>query len=127
MFMKRALKVLIIGIIVFALATVTYAFAAANTVNNSNAGDGSGTISGYNITAIAYTLDGSNPANITKLTFTLTPIGGGSDASVVWVSLTGATPYTSCTVSGTTATCLWSGAGEPTVLSATSLRVIATQ
>jgi hypothetical protein len=121
MFMKNAFKVLIIGLIAFALATVTYAYANTNTVPASAAGDGSGAISGYTISSIVYTLDATTPSNISKITFTL-----NASATVVQVSVTGAAPYQSCTVSGgTSVTCNFSP--EPTVVSATSLRVIATQ
>jgi spermidine/putrescine-binding protein len=122
MFMKNALKVLIIGLIAFALATVTYAYAAANTVPASSAGDGNGAISGYTISNIVYTLDPANPINIQKVTFTLNVA-----ASVAQVSVTGAAPFQSCVITGAglTATCTF--ASEPTVLSALSLRVIATQ
>lgn len=121
MFMKNALKVLIIGLIAFTLATVTYAYAAANTVPASTAGDGAGAISGYTISNIVYTLDASNPANINKITFTLS-----AAATVVQVSTTNAAPYQSCTISGgTSVTCTFSP--EVTVLNATNLRVIATQ
>jgi hypothetical protein len=121
MFMKNAIKVLIIGLMVFALATVAYAYAAANTVPASSAGDGSGVISGYTISSIVYQLDAANPANIHIITFTLSAAAG-----TVQVSVTGAAPYQSCAIAGgTNVTCTF--AVEPTVLSATSLRVIATQ
>ena len=46
----------ILGILVVAaaLATGAYAFTATNTVPDSSAGSGSGTISGYTVSAIAY-------------------------------------------------------------------------
>ena len=37
------------------------------------AGDGLGTISGYNITSVHYTLNGTNPANISTVAFTISP------------------------------------------------------
>jgi hypothetical protein len=121
MFLKNSLKVLIIGVVAFALATVTYAYAAANVVPPGSAGDGSGTITGYTVSAIAYTLDATTPSKIAKITFTLNVA-----ASQVEVSTTGATPYQVCTISGgTSVTCTFSP--EPTVAAASSLQVIATQ
>jgi len=121
MFTKNAIKVLIIGLIVFALATVTYAYAAANTVPPSTAGDGAGAISGYTVSNIAYTLDATTPSKIAKITFTLS-----AAANVVQVSTTGASPYQSCTIAGgTSVTCTF--VTEPTVTAANSLEVIATQ
>ncbi len=63
----------ILGILVVAaaLATGAYAFTATNTVPDSNAGSGSGTISGYTVSGIAYTLNATTPSNIDSLTFTL--------------------------------------------------------
>ena len=121
MFAKNVLKVAVVIIIALSITSVAYAYAASNTVPATTAGDGQGTISGYTVTNVVYTLDATNPANISKVAFTLS-----SAASVVQVSLTGSTPYQSCTVSGgTNVTCTFST--EPTVLSATALRVIATQ
>ena len=121
MFSKNALKVSLIILVAFALATVTYAYANTNTVPASTAGDGAGAISGYTVTNIVYTLDAANPANINKVAFTLNVA-----ATVAQVSVTGAAPYQSCVIAGgTNVTCTFGT--EPTVLSATSLQVIATQ
>ena len=63
----------IIGILVVAaaLATGAYAFTATNTVPDSSAGSGSGTISGYTVSAIAYQLNATTPSDIDSMTFTL--------------------------------------------------------
>lgn len=52
-----------------------YAFMATNNVNNSSAGIGTGAISGYNVSNISYSLSGQdgNPADITSVSFVLTP------------------------------------------------------
>ena len=121
MFLRNALKVSLIVLVAFALATVTYAYAANNTVPASTAGDGAGAISGYTVNGIVYTLDAASPDKINKVAFTL-----NAAATVVQVSVTGAAPYQSCAiVGGVNVTCTFGT--EPTVLSATSLRVIATQ
>lgn len=65
-----------------------YAFMASNTVNGSSAGVGSGTITGYTVSNIQYTLSGQNgdPDNITSVSFSLTPNSGSlpADQVAVW-------------------------------------------
>ena len=82
----------IIGILVVAaaLATGAYAFTATNTVPDSNAGSGSGTISGYTVSAIAYQLNATTPSNIDSVTFTLNAAATTAKAKVV----SGSTTYT---------------------------------
>jgi hypothetical protein len=58
------------------LAAATYGFAAANTgISDHSFAEGSGAVSGYEVTSIDYNLDDSNPANLDSLSFNL---GGGS-------------------------------------------------
>jgi len=103
------------------LAFAAYAFTASNTVPASKAGDGYNTISGYTVTNVAYVL-ASNPANIDKVTFTLSDTATTVKAKVVNASTT----YDSCSNSGGNN---WSCdfATDPTVVSADELRVIAVQ
>ncbi len=119
MFLSRAFKVLVIALVAFVFAGVATAFAAANTVPDSYAGDGSGNISGYTVSNVQYTLNATNPANIDAVSFTLDAAAG-----TVRIQLNGSTWY-SCSNTGSTN---WSCStpGE-TVLGATSLRVVATQ
>jgi hypothetical protein len=105
-----------------ALALGAYAFTATNIVPDSKAGKGEGAISGYTVSAVAYTLASSNPAVIDKVAFTLSSAAGTVKAKVVAASST----YTDCTVSGgTSVTCDFSP--DPSVLSADELSVIAVQ
>ena len=111
-------------LVVFAVAVVlgagTYAFTASNTVPATNAGSGSGTISGYTITNVQYQLEAANPANIDSVTFTLNANASVAKAKVVAASAT----YTDCTIAGgVNVTCDFSP--NPTVLSADELSVIA--
>lgn len=46
------------------------AFTAANTVPGSVAGSGSGTISGYTVSAVDYTLNAANPQNLDAIVIT---------------------------------------------------------
>lgn len=69
--MLRNLKVILLVLVVVVLAASAYAFAASNTVPATRAGDGSGTISGYTVTNVAYTLNSSDPSQLDAVSFTL--------------------------------------------------------
>lgn len=114
---KHKRRYVLAALLATVVATAGFAFAAANTVPDSNAGEGSGTISGFTVGSIRYTLDSNNPANITAVSFTLTPnpaAGATVRATLnngTYVTCSGSGPY-SCAVTGT-------------VLAATSLKVVA--
>jgi hypothetical protein len=113
----------IIGILVVAaaLATGAYAFTATNTVPTSNAGSGSGTISGYTVTGIAYTLNATTPSDIDSMTFTLNANAATVKAKIV----SGSTTYTNCTIAGgVNVTCNF--APDIDITTADQLSVIAT-
>lgn len=104
--------------------SVAYGFAAANTVPVSGAGDGAGEISGYNVSDIDYTLDGTNPKLIDAVDFTLTAKVGAPQARVVTIQLVqGSGDYFTCSVAGSAVSCPVGGA--VTVLDADELTVIA--
>lgn len=118
MFIKRSIKILIIVVAALALASVATAFAAANTVPPTKAGDGNAAISGYIISSVHYVL-ASPPTTITSLTFNVdsAPVAG----STITVKLvTGGSWYT-CTNVGTAVTCAIPGL---TVLSVDNLQVV---
>ena len=106
MFSKRALKIFLIGLVAFALATVTYAYAAQNTMPASiKIGDNSGAISGFDVTNIAYTMDSASPANITAVTFDLdapatTVRAGLNSSALVACGNGGSGNHWTCGVSG---------------------------
>jgi hypothetical protein len=102
-----------------ALALATYAFTASNVVPGTKAGKGEGAITGYTVSAVAYTL-ASNPANIDSVAFTLNSAATSVKAKLVQSSGT----YTSCAVSGgTSVTCDFSP--DVSVTSADELSVVA--
>jgi len=74
-----------------AIAAGAYAFTASNTVPATNAGSGSGAITGYTVSNVAYTLD-SNPTLVDAVTFTLDKAAGTVKAQIVstgsWYSCT---------------------------------------
>lgn len=72
------LRLLLVGGGAVVLATAGFAYMASNTVASSYAGEGSGTVSGYNVSAIHYTTQdppsplGQGFVTITAVTFILT-------------------------------------------------------
>jgi hypothetical protein len=79
--MSRSLKLFVIVLVVLVVATLAYAFAAANTVPRVR--NTTGDISGYTVSNIAYTFDTANPSNLIKVAFSL-----DAPATTVSVSLT---------------------------------------
>ena len=68
-------------IVAVCVAVGVYAFTASNTVPGSSAGAGSGAISGYTVSNVAYTL-GAVPTNMDAVTFTLDKAAGTVKAQV---------------------------------------------
>lgn len=117
--MFRNLKVLSIVAVVIVLAVSSYAFAAANTVPTSQAGAGSGVVSGYTVSAVVYNLNASDPTDLDSVDFTLSAV-----ATQVQIKLVaaGSTWYTCTVVTGNDWTCDTTGA---TVASMDELNVVA--
>lgn len=101
------------------LAAAVYGFAAANTVPDTYAGDGAGTILGYTVSNVAYDLNtDGNPSDIDEVSFTLSAAAGQA-----FVSFDGGTTWNTCTISGgTSVTC---GTLSESVTTAASLRIVA--
>jgi hypothetical protein len=126
MFRKMSFRTLLLFILILILAAATYGFANTNTINGGSdtyAGEGSGTISGYAVTGITYTLDASYPSNITTVVFTLdqsatTVRAAINDGAVKWAD--------SCVLGGGVWTCTFT-TSVPTTLGAGSLIVVAAQ
>ena len=111
-------KLFIVAMVALIFATAAYTFAASNTVPATVAGDGSGAISGYTVSAIVYNLDATTPSNIDSVTFTLS-----GAATTVKIGL-GGNFYSCNNVSGNNWSCTTT-APQATVTPATSLEVIA--
>ncbi len=111
MFKKMPHLRFIVGLVAAAsIAGGAYAYTAANTVPTSNAGAGSGTVSGYTVTNLHYTLNSTTPANIDSLTFTVSPVipstGSGKVAVSAALTTGGPNGYTCSTnTAGDTVTC----------------------
>ncbi len=72
--MLRNVKFLFVILAVLVIAGSAYAFAAANTVADSNAGYAASlSFSGYDVTAIAYDSVDADPTKLAKISFTLEP------------------------------------------------------
>jgi hypothetical protein len=113
---SRMSRLFMIVTVMLVFATAAYAFAAANTVPATVAGDGSGAISGYTVSAVVYNLNTTTPSNIDSVDFTLS-----GAASTVKIGLGGG--FYDCTnASGNDWTCTTTGAA---VAPATTLEVIA--
>ena len=86
------------------IAMSAFGFAATNTFNGQNrAGNSADTISGFNISNIHYSLQGTNPANLDAVVFTLnqpaSEVQVGFDGGT-WIDCSPVTPSTaiSCTI-----------------------------
>ncbi len=113
--------------VVFVLAAIAYAFAAANVVPETGAGDGAGTISGYTVTNVTYTTNAADPTKLDTVTFNINPTAGAGVPIDVDVQLTAAGPWFTCVVGVSPSwSCNLTGTG-PTVVSSDNLRVVAAQ
>ncbi|MEO8541262.1 MAG: hypothetical protein ABI577_16090 [bacterium] len=121
-------KVMMLGgaaIVGVAILGVALASTASNTVPTSKAGEGQGTITGYNIATVHYQLNATDPSKVDAVTFTLdtAPIAGSTIK--VKVGSASATWYT-CTTVTTAATCATTSPAA-TVAAADELKVVVAQ
>ncbi len=116
------IRLLLVIVLVVLAATGAYVFTASNTVPNTNAGAGSGTISGYTITGVAYNLNSSVPTNIDSVTFTIAPTTAGT----VKIQVVNGGTWYSCTNSSGSVSCDTTVGTQATVAPANQLTVVAT-
>lgn len=119
---RRSSRTLIVALVAVAIGAGVYAYAATNTVPGSTAGAGSGTISGYTVSSIAYTLNSTTPTNLDQVAFTISPAA----ASTVKVQLASGGSWYSCTNSTGSVTCTTTSP-QATAAAATQLTVVAAQ
>lgn len=107
-----------------AVATGSYAYTNSNTVGATQAGDGSGAITGFVVSSVKYNLNTTNPSNIDSVTFSLdsTPAAG----STLKAQLAPAGSWYTCTNVSTAITCVVTSP-QATVAAATNLRVVVAQ
>jgi len=116
------IRLLLVIVLVVLAATGAYVFTASNTVPNTNAGAGSGTISGYTITGVAYNLNSSVPTNIDSVTFTIAPTTAGT----VKIQVVNGGTWYSCTNTAGSVSCDTTVGTQATVAPANQLTVVAT-
>jgi len=121
MFRRRS-RTVIVAFVAVALAAGVYAYAAANTVPGSTAGAGSGAISGYTVSAIAYTLNATTPTNVDQVAFTISPAA----AATVKAQLAAGGSWYTCANAAGSVTCNTT-APQATAVAATQLTVVASQ
>lgn len=80
----------------FAVGAAAFAFAASNTVPSSSIGSGTGTVTGYTISSLGYTLNSTNPQNVDAVTFSVSP----TTATTVKVRPDGTNWYSCTNTSG---------------------------
>ena len=123
MFNFRSSKMFVVVLMVMVFATAAFAFAATNTVPGSHAGEGAGTVSGYNVTNVVYNLNATNASNIDSVTFTL-----DAAATTVSVRLVTTGSYYACASTNAPTNTNWSCTTTgATVAAADELRVIASE
>jgi hypothetical protein len=107
-----------------AVAAGAYAYTNSNTVGATQAGDGTGAITGFVLSSVKYNLNASNPGNIDSVTFTLdaTPVAGSTLKS----QLAPAGSWYTCTNVAAAVTCTTTSP-QATVATATNLRVVIAQ
>jgi hypothetical protein len=110
----------------FILTSSLYAFAAANSVPESGAGDGSGTVSGYTVTNVSWAVDPSDRDEVDDVSFDVAPTGGAGAADEVYASIDAGSNWVTCTGPvGSTWTCLF--APNTLISGVTSLQVVAVE
>jgi hypothetical protein len=118
--MFRSSKLFVVVLVVLVFATAAFAFAAANTMPVTYAGEGSSVTSGYTVSAVVYNLNTTTPSNIDSVTFSL-----NAAATNVSIRLATLGSYYDCTnTTGFNWSCTTTGA---TVAAANELRVVASQ
>jgi hypothetical protein len=78
---------IVVALVMLVLAAAVYGFAAANTVDATGAGAGSGTISGYEITNVEYTLNSTDPQVLDGVNFDVASLGTLGQPTTVKVQL----------------------------------------
>jgi len=101
--MLRNVKFLFVILAVLVIAGSAYAFAAANTVEASAAGYTATTVSGYDVTAVVYNLNATDPTLVDTINFTVSPSSGASVAKLVKIQTADAGAWTECVTTPGTA------------------------
>lgn len=117
------------------LATGAYGLTAANTVPDSDAGDGTDAVTGYAVSVVDYNLNATNPYNIDSVDFLLTASDGSYElpdnvkvrldvSANVWYTCTG---QGVATATNQTFLCDTTVGTQATVADTDELRVVAAE
>lgn len=101
---RRVIILFSVAGVAAAVAAAVFAFTASNTVPASKAGEGTGTITGYVVDTVHYTLNAADPSKVNSVTFNLdtVPVAGGT----IKAQLAPAGSWYTCTNAGVTVTCV---------------------
>ena len=121
---RRALILFGIAGVAAIVAAAVFAFTAANTVPDTKAGEGSGTITGYVVASVHYTMNAADPSKVDSVDFNLdtAPAAGGT----VKARLVAGGSWYSCTNAGVAVTCVTT-APQATTSGSTQLTVVVGQ
>lgn len=122
MFNFRSSKMFVVVLVVLVFATAAFAFAATNTVPATYAGEGASVTSGYTVSNVAYTLNGTTASNIDAVSFDLNAAAG-----TVTVRLVTTGSYYSCTNGSGNSWSCDTTSPQVTVAAADELRIVATE
>lgn len=106
---------------VFAVAAQAYT--AGNNVSASSGGTGAGAVTGYDATAVSYTLNGADPTKVDAVSFTLDPVA----TTDVKARLTDAGTWFDCTNTAGAVSCDTSASGGADLSTVDNLTVVAVQ
>lgn len=108
------------AVVAGAIGVAGFAFTASNTVPDTKAGDGTGTVTGYVVSSVHYGLKASDPTKADSVTFNLdsTPVAGSTIKTKV-----GGVWY-ACTNTAAAVTCDTTVGTQATVAPITSLQVV---
>ncbi len=121
-------RTIAIALVILVLAVIAFGYAAANVVPESGAGEGVGTVSGYTVANIDYTLLATDPTKVSSVTFDVTPTSGAQTPDEVKISVDSGTTWVSCTGPTTNNwACAFASESEPDVSAITSMQVVAAQ
>ena len=125
--MLQILRVVAIALFTLVAGSAGYAFAASNTGLAGPGGDGAGSISGYTVGNVSYTLNSSDPTRLDAVSF---EIDAGDVLPAVMVKLVSSSDaWHDCAVSAAQvparATCVLGG--SVTVAEVDEVRVVAAQ
>jgi len=119
---RRRRRTIVVALLALGIGAGAFAYAATNTVPGSTAGAGSGAISGYTVSNVAYTLNATTPTNLDQVAFTIAPTA----ATTVKAQLAAAGAWYTCANAAGSVTCNTTSP-QATVAAATQLTVVATQ